>query len=339
MPLLVRLSILLSLLALAVACSNNTESGEEEPTSPFPEIHALNKQIEAKPNDATLHFARAGTHQGLGQYKEAIADYQRAIELSPNSAEYHVAMSDLYLLEYAPRLNLPDSKRAIDLLEGYLQRHPDNQLVLHELAESYIYIEMYRQALERLRTAIEYQAFNPEAFFKVGISYKYLGDTASAIKAFQRSVEQEPGLYDAHMQLGLLMSAQQNDQALTYFNNALVINPESVEALYGKARYLQDLKRSEEAKAAYRELVLLAPSHHESHYNLGTIFLQQDSLDRAYRSFDIAISVNPTFVAAYFARGTVSELRGDKDAAAKDYNTCLNLDPDYQPALDALNEL
>lgn len=337
-----RLILLFALvLGLATACQ---DAPQEEPTPTVkeneqPELTALNQQIEQQPDNAELYFNRGNVHSELGEYAAAIEDFSTAIQLDSSKNYYYVRLSDLYLLEYAPKLNLPDSKRAIDLLEDYLKKHPEDQLVLHELAESYIYVEMYDQSLGKLKQAIDAKAFNPDAYFKIGIAYKYKGDTLGAIASFRKAVEQDPELYDAHMQLGLLMSALDNPQALAYFDNAIQIDPESYEALYGKAYFLQELGRLEEAKQIYRNIIRIDQQNEQALYNLGYVYLAQDSLDKALRAFDASTQVAPQYAAAYYARGIVHEAKGDISAAIADFRTCLNIDPDYEAAQAALAEI
>lgn len=328
-------------LVLLAACNQSEPTTTEEApkVNEQPELEALTQQIEQQPNNPELYFNRGNIYAELGEYPSAIEDFSQAIHLDSSRNYYHVRLSDLYLLSYAPKLNLPDSKRAIDILAAYLEKYPDDQLALHELAETFIYVELYDQSLARLKQAIDAKAYNPDAYFKIGIAYKYKGDTLGAIASFRKAVEQDPELYDAHMQLGLLMSALGNEQALAYYDNAIQIDPESQEALYGKAKFLQDLGRMEAAKRIYRGMVRQNNQNEQALYNLGYVYLAQDSLDKAWRTFDATVQVAPDYAAAYYARGIVNEAKGDISAAIADFRTCLNIDPDYEAAKAALTEL
>lgn len=335
------LLLMLPIWALLYACQAEPQQSETDnpPTVDQPELEALSKQIAQQPENPELYFNRGNIHAALGDYAAAIADLSKAIGLDSTRGYYYVRLSDLYLLSYAPKLNLPDSKRAIDLLEAYLAKFPDDQLVLHELAETCIYVEQYDASLGYLQQAISAKPYNPDAYFRIGIAYKYKGDTISAIASFRKAVEQEPALYDAHMQLGLLMSALGNDQALVYFDNAIQLDPQSFEALYGKAYYLQRSGQLTAAKQMYRDIVRNNPQNEQALYNLGYVYMVQDSLDKAWRTFDAATQVAPEYAAAYFGRGMVNEAKGEISAAIADFRTCLNIDPDFEAAQAALAEL
>jgi Tfp pilus assembly protein PilF len=183
------------------------------------------------------------------------------------------------------------------------------------------------------------QPYNPDAWLAIGLNLKYKGDTLQAIAGFRKAVEQDPELYDAHLQLALLFSAIGNDQAITYFDNALSIDPASQEARYGKGLFLQRKNRYEEAKSLYRDMVITDPQAREALYNLGVVYISQDSLAKAWQFFDMAIKVSPDYVDAYYGRGTVSEMQGEKEAAISDFRNCLQLNPDYAKAEEALQEL
>lgn len=333
-----------SLLLVAASCNSGEEQPEENGTEQrteddFPEIKALTQQIENNPNNAELYFNRGDAYTRLGYFKKAITDLEQAIELDPDVNYYHVRLSDIYLLEENPRLNLPDSRKAIEILEAYLNDHPEDQLVLKELALSHFYVDQYEESIGLFSKAIEQKAFNPEAYFYIGLNHKYAGDTVRAISNFQKAVEQDPEYYDGYMQLGLLLSQRKNNLALTYFDNAIQIDPRSTEAIYGKAKFLQDTRRYSESKRVYRQLAALDPQRAETYFNLGYIYLDQDSLAKAYSNFDRALQVDPAYADAYFGRGVVLEAQGDTAAAVSNYRNALNIQAEHPGATQALQEL
>jgi tetratricopeptide (TPR) repeat protein len=319
--------------------------GEEKPdvvkTEPVKDLQlkALNDQIEKDPRNVELFFNRADYFAGKAQYNKAIEDLETAISIDSSIAYLYVTLSDIYLLTTDSRYNLPDSRKAIKLLENFLKKYPDNSLVLNELAETYTYVGMYNESITLLQKDIALNEYNPEAWFKIGFNYKYKSDTLKAIMSFQKSVEQDPDNYDAYMQLGLLYQSKKNPLALTYFDNAIQIDPENKEALYAKAYYLQSIEKWEDAKALYKKIIAKDPQDTKSIYNLGYVYMMQDSLQKAYTSFNLSVETDPTFANGYFGRGSISELMGNLEAAKADYINALNINPNHSLALEAMEEM
>jgi Tfp pilus assembly protein PilF len=73
---------------------------------------------------------------------------------------------------------------------------------------------------------------------------------------------------------------------------------------------------------------------------MGAIYLQiKKDPEKALEKFSKAIEINHNFLAAYLARGYTYSVLKDKTSARADYNMCLQLEPNYEPAIQGLNEL
>jgi Tfp pilus assembly protein PilF len=72
------------------------------------------------------------------------------------------------------------------------------------------------------------------------------------------------------------------------------------------------------------------------YYDLGLLYLDQDSLIQAMTHFDLSIKIDPLFARAYFYRGLTKELLGEIDAARLDYEQTLQIDPENSDVVEAL---
>ena len=59
-----------------------------------------------------------------------------------------------------------------------------------------------------------------------------------AESSYQTAIEMDANYYAAMIQLGWIYAQQQNDLAITYYDAALEIYPESMEAIRNKGLYL-----------------------------------------------------------------------------------------------------
>jgi len=333
----------LILLSMAGACRQSPEAPAAKEPGPGSEeikgLTALNEEIKKNPGDAELYYSRADLYLLNGKTREGLADLEEAIALDSSQAYFYLRLADELMRIENKELQLPDSKRAIETLLRYLKRDPENEKVNQKLADLYIYTKQNKAALDLLQSMIDRAPYQPPAYFKRGFIFKSMGDTAAAVRAFRKASEQDPSYFEAYMQLGLLHNRSRPQLALQYYNNALDIRPGSKEALYAKARLLQDLKRYEEAKKIYREMVRIDAQDEQIFYNLGYLYYEQDSLEKAERNFNIAIGLNPAFDFAYYARGVVRESRGNPAGAVSDYQNALRINPEHPYAGEALEEL
>jgi tetratricopeptide (TPR) repeat protein len=180
---------------------------------------------------------------------------------------------------------------------------------------------------------------NFEPYFIAGLNYKELKDTAKAIEQFKMALQYKPDMYDAYMQLGLLTSAQKSQLATQYFDNAIRIDSTIPESYYAKAKYFQDINNFKEAKATYRKLITISPQNANAFFNMGFIYILEDSIPKAKKYFDYAIKVNPIYADAYYYRGLCEYELGEIEYAKSDLTQCLALDPDNEKAQSLLNTI
>lgn len=298
-----------------------------------PELTAVNKKILDKPDDASLYNERAKIYLKLKQFEDAINDTKRSIRIDSTNAAYYLTEADVFFASNQTR-------NAKDVLELVVKRFPQNTEGLLKLAELLYFVKQYDPAFEKINTALKIDQHLAKAYYLKGSIYKEVGDTAKAISSLQTTIDQDNRHYGAFLDLGLIYAARKNSIALEYYNNAISINPTNPEALYAKAKLLQDLSRMDEAVATYNQILKTDSTHVFSLYNLGAIELdQKKDVKKALEYFTKAINANPKYGEAYFARGVCYQELNDKNNAYADYNMCLQLKPNYEPAIDALNSL
>src|SRR5690606_2351540 len=144
----------------------------------------------------------------------------------------------------------------------------------------------------------------------------------------------------AYIQLGLLYASVFDDLAIAYYNNALDLRPNSTEALYNKAFFLQEIEQIEEADSLYNKILEIDPEYYIAYYNKGFIRLVfSDNYNDAANLFTKAISFDETYYEAYYNRGYCFELLGEKEKALTDYKKALELKPDFTLAAKGVSRI
>ena len=127
--------------------------------------------------------------------------------------------------------------------------------------------------------------------------------------------------------------------ALKFYDNAYKIDSTDVFPLYAKGVFYQDKGDFEIAKQQYVATIVKDRNYPNPYYNLGYIYMQQDSLDKAFRQYDILTKLNPSDAEAYFNRGLCYELMGKKEEATIDYKQALIFDETYKEPKEGLERL
>lgn len=333
MGITIRIITLLVMVVLIGGCNGKKKKNELlEETRPVG-LTEINQKIKNNPNDASAYNARAEYYINNNFINEAAKDANKAIQLDPNNSKYYITLSSIFLIT-----GKVASSRSV--LEKALSLNPEDTEVLLKLGELYLYIKDYKKTNEYINQALEINKFNPKIYFLRGYIKMETGDTLNAISDFQITVDQDQEFYEAYIQLGILYASQKNQIAVDYYNNALNIVPNSIEAYYNLAMFYQNTDEYNKALETYTTILAIDTKFKYAYFNMGFIQLEYLGVyNVAIQSFTDAIKCDPEYAEAYFNRGLAFETLGDIINARKDYEKSLQIRRNYQKAINGLNRL
>jgi Tfp pilus assembly protein PilF len=185
-------------------------------------LSAIDEALAIDPNSAMLLSKRAGVYVNLRRYPEAHADAERAVTLSPQSAEAWCARGyvrtivaqDVASLDPA----LSDLNQAIILDENYAPAYAGRGLV-HALKND------FGRAMPDLDHAIQLSASNPKMWFYRGCVHAMNNNQDAAISDFSQAIKLEPRYVEAYLQRAAVYDQQgHRPMASDDYTNALTIN-------------------------------------------------------------------------------------------------------------------
>ncbi|MEO1257507.1 MAG: tetratricopeptide repeat protein [Bacteroidota bacterium] len=322
-----------------IACgeNNNTDApaevGAEVVNTGNSAVDKLTRQIAEMPDNASLYAARGGAYYENENYDEGIEDLEKAISIDSTRAEYFHVLADMYMDYYKSRMALNTMKRAG---EAFPERIP----TLLKLAEYELILKQHNDALFTLEKIRKIDPLNAEMFFMFGRVFKDMGRIEEAGNAFQSAVENDPELIDAWISLAQIIAEKNPILAERYFDNAMRIDSNNIDVLHAQAYYFSNIKDDlPEAIRVYKKINTIDPQYVEGYFNVGLIYLDMDSVQQAYQSFDIASKYAPENADVYYHRGVAAEMMGNNPQALADYKTVLNFDPSYASAKAGVQRL
>ncbi len=300
-----------------------------------PELAELTRLLDENPKNDSLLYARARVYYNLEAYDEALKDLNAAISVDSMKPRYYHLLADVFM-DYA-RPN--DSRRAIEVLKLATKRFPGRIPTLLKLSEFQLIVKKHGDALVTLDEILKQDPQNAEVFYMAGRVALDQGDTLAAIGSLKKSVGLDAGNEDAWLFLGRIYSNQNNPEAVQYFDNALRVDSSSLEAREFKGAFYKRRGEFDKAFEIYRDIILRNPDYAYAYFDMGMMYLEQDSLAKAYTHFDIAIKTDPIFVKAYYYRGVAAEAQGNLTAALGDYKQAYGMMPQYGEAKAAKERL
>ncbi|MBI5723269.1 MAG: tetratricopeptide repeat protein [Planctomycetes bacterium] len=212
-------------------------------------------------------FNRGLAQKGLGQFRDAIDDFTRAIEIRPKYYLPYAQRAAACSLAGSDRLALADWDQIVDMDPD----RPENYRIRGDL---YVKAGKFNDALLDFNKAIELDARYAEAYNSRGTVYRLMNSPQldmrdKALKDFQTAVELKPGWAEAWCNLAAVKAD------MRMFKNAFF-----------------DLSRAIELK----------PDYAMAYFQRGSVLGATGQTPQAIGDFDAAIRLYPGFIQAYANR-------------------------------------
>lgn len=351
-------NVFVGLLLLAVfsiqSCKQCTSTEVKAVTadtvSTVPQLESINAEIAKDSLNPFLYFKRAQLFEANSDFKSAATDMYLALTLDSLQPEFYLYAAQLFKLT-------GDLQRGIALMNKAISTDSTNTDFYVKAAEL-AYIDTTIQAnhnlaLAYLNEAIAKNPQNADVYFYKGNVYKETGDTAKAISSFQTATELNPKHYNSFVQLGLLLREKKDKNAQKYLDNAIRVNDKPEDALYAKADMLKEegrqLAETEKYELAstkfisaiegFKQVVEINHRNVEAYMGIGFSYYQMDSVEEAFKYYEMASKIEPGYAGAYFSMGMCAEDLGRKHQAISLYQSCLSIDPGFTRAKDHLLKL
>lgn len=265
------------------------------------------------------------------KYDEAIAKFQKAIELKPNDFRPHALLGYTYMAQFKLKSASESFARAIEL-------KPDNKLLYINKAQADIWRNEKEEAVATCRKALEIDPKFAQAYMLIGEALQYdekRRDEAEA--AFRAAVKADPNYFPVLVKLGssLLYNKKDEKGAEENFRKALELDPKRMAGRFELGRLLVKQNRLKEA----RQLWETAPVKEEKTFpNFITVLERAENLQKATD----ALAKKPDDPQLLLAMGN-AVMEGDswvvdgrQEKAIIHFRKALAIKPDFAPAQSAI---
>ena len=290
-------------------------------------IQYFNQAINAKPYLYEPWFYRGVAKYQLDDFAGAEADCSKALDLNP----YVV---NVYELRGLCRIRQSKYQLAVEDYNHALRYDPENQGLWHNRVLCHIQDSNYTAALCELDTMFTRWRHYARGYAMQGEVYLLQKDTAQAIKALDKSLEEDP--YDGSTWADrsvISLSRQQWKEAEGFLDKAIHLQPKHPGYYINRAlsRYNQNNLRG--AMADYDTALDLDPNNFLGHYNRGLLRAQVGDDNRGIEDFDFVLRLEPDNFMALFNRGLLRDNTGDLRGAISDYSKVIEQYPNFWTGL------
>jgi len=200
---------------------------------------------------AAGHMCLGLIYAGVGQYREAAIEFQRASELEPGNESASIGMASA--LEHQGAI-----QQAEKAYQNVVDSHPQSYFAYNALGAFYNRQGNYSEAIQMFRKVTELAPEGYVGYLNLGGTYNDVGRYLEAIEPLQQSVAIHPS-YGGYANLGTsYFGVHKFGNAIASYNRAIDLDAQQYVTWgnLGAAQYYEG-ERDESAKA-YRKAIELA---------------------------------------------------------------------------------
>jgi tetratricopeptide (TPR) repeat protein len=240
-------------------------------TNQAPKALALASQyVAANPNRAQAHFINASALATVKKYDQAMAEFQKAVQIDPKSMMSYYRMAQLYQIQ-----GKPDA--ALDAYQKALAIQPNSTIVNNAIGGLYLAKDDFKSAGKYFQAALAQDSHNPVAANNLAWVYAVQGENLD-------------------MALSLATQAKQIAPEMTAVSDTLAW------IQYKKGNYRVSVSLAEDA-------VKKDPEKADYRYHLGMALHGAGETDRAKAELQKALQLNLKGADAQEAQKTLASLQ------------------------------
>tara|TARA_R110002050_G_scaffold195593_2_gene330473 strand:+ start:13879 stop:14892 length:1014 start_codon:yes stop_codon:yes gene_type:complete len=293
----------------------------------------INSQIIETPNDPELYMAKARYFLSKDNLRSSMEQVDRAISLDSTNLNYYIFKGDAYY----------NTKAMVEAKNVFLKAEEMDETNIHvniKLAWISLIAGQHESCFVYANKALKQDQFLAEPYYLKGLAYKELGNFKLAVSNFRTASEQNNDYMEAWLQLGYMFDAAEDTLAGAFYENALRIDSNNLDALYAFAMHLQTWGLAEDAIHQYQHILRVDDNYHDAYFNLGYVYLEMlQENDSAIKYYDKVLALNPYNFKGYYNRGLAFERSELIPQARNDFEETLKLKPDYTPAAKAMSRI
>jgi tetratricopeptide (TPR) repeat protein len=218
----------------------------------------------------------------LGKHDEALACYDRALELDPNAGKIWCDKAEL----------LSKTRRyteALSCLERGLTLEPGNDVGLHTKAISLAGLGRLNDALSAIDNLLDTKPNEKAAWTNNGRYLRQLGRAEESLACYDRALALDPQYDEALINKGVALEfLGRREEAIQCYDRMLQLNPRNHVVWGNKAATLLGLDRLEESLTCANRAVELDPSYAKAWSNRGCTLGQMGRFQEALACFEQA---------------------------------------------------
>jgi tetratricopeptide (TPR) repeat protein len=289
-------------------------------------IACYDKALEIDPKNAAAHGNMGMSLDGLGKYPEAIDCFDRALEIVPNDGGL--------LSQKGGSLNrLGKYRESIICYDKAIEFDPKIATSWSFKADALVRLDKFDESIICFDKALEIEPNDGKVWeYKADILFE-LGKFEEAITCYDKALEIDPKDNVSWKRKGMaLHHVHRYAQAITCFDKAIEIEPNQEDVEVWKGRTLDHLEKFEEAITCYDKILEINPNSADVLSMKGCSLNRLEKYAESIDYFDKAIEIDPNHADAWTWKGYALDYLEKFNDAITCFDKAIEIDPNQTEA-------
>jgi len=276
------------------------------------------------------------TFEKMKLFPTALEAYSKGLEKTAQGNLFYQKMGDL-------SLECNDIESSVECYKRAYEMNPSDREVLIKLAtinQTY-FPDNVDTTIDYYNSLLEFGIDLDKIYYELGHLYLKKADKIHAVSAFKLAEELNPeNPYYNNSLAYAYVKAELYDDAIEYYQRAIKINPDSewtsivCHAL--GAIYAEIKENYQAAEATFNAGMVLDPNNVDIQLSLGDLFMAQNDIDKAIKTYCDAISIDPLNFMTYAKTGLALWEKDYLEESVVAFHKSIELNPDFEIAQNNL---
>ncbi len=276
------------------------------------------------------------TFEKMKLFPSALEAYSKGLEKTSQGNLFYQKMGDL-------SLECNDIDASLECYKKAYELNPNDREVLIKLAtinQTY-YPENTDITIDYYNSLLEFGIDLDKIYYELGHLYLNKSDKVHAVTAFKLAQELNPeNPYYNNSLAYAYIKAELYDDAIEYYQLAIKLNPDaewtSIVCHALGAIYAEIKNNFEAAEATFNAGIVLDPNNVDIQLSLGDLYMAQNDLDRAIKTYCDAIAVEPENYLTYAKTGLALWEKDYLEESIVAFHKSIELNPNFEIAQNNL---
>ena len=202
-------------------------------------------------------------------------------------------------------------KGVIKLGLKLLKNNPKDYQLIYSIGLSYVNLQNYIEA-DKYFHKLLYVQKKPEIFFIQANIHKQLKKYDTAITYFEEAIQLNPNFSEAYNNLGNIKKRiGKIEEAISCFKKAIELKENNILAYFNLANIYRENRYFNELIETYKKILSFNPNDIKTLYNLGSTYLFLGEISKGKNFFEKIIKINKNHVPSY--RNIISVTKINKE--------------------------